>query len=188
MPGAVVATPRLVLRPFTAMDQEPFFSLNAHPAVIEALGSAPTRAECDAELSRANAELEREGWGPWAVEERSGGQFVGLVGLHRVSPDLPFAPAVEVAWRLHPDHWGHGYATEAAGAALRYGFDAGGLDEVVSFTTTSNARSQAVMVRLGMVRDVQGGFDHPRLPEGDPLRPHVLYRVTPSLLAPTVAS
>ncbi len=92
-----------------------------------------------------------------------------------------------MGWRLHPDHWGHGYATEGAWASLRHGFDAGGLDEIVAFTTTLNTRSQAVMERLGMVRDADGDFDHPNLPEGSPLRRHVLFRVTPSQLAPTVA-
>ena len=98
------------------------------------------------------------------------------------------APAVEIAWRLHPDHWGHGYASEAALASLRHGFDVVGLDEIVAFTTTRNTRSQAVMVRIGMRRDVDGDFDHPSLPEGSPLRRHVLYRIEPSQLAPTVAA
>ncbi len=92
-----------------------------------------------------------------------------------------------MGWRLHPDNWGHGYATEGAWASLRHGFDAGGLDEIVAFTTMRNTRSQAVMERLGMVRDADGDFDHPNLPEDSPLRRHVLFRVTPSQLAPTVA-
>ena len=98
-----------------------------------------------------------------------------MVGLHRVDAALPCAPAVEVGWRLHPDWWGHGYATEAAAASLRLGFESGGLDEIVAFTTTLNTRSQAVMERLGMVHDADGDFDHPRLAEGSPLRRHVLY-------------
>ena len=122
--------------------------------------------------------MAREGWGLWAVEVAGGAPFVGMVGLHRVRPELPCAPAVEVGWRLHPDHWGHGYATEAAAASLRFGFDEAGLDEIVAFTTTLNTRSQAVMERIGMVHDPGGDFDHPRLPEGSPLRRHVLYRVT----------
>ena len=109
-----------------------------------------------------------------------------MVGLHRVPPELPCAPAVEVGWRLHPDHWGQGYATEAARASLDAGF-AAGVDEIVAFTTTSNTRSQAVMERIGMVRDPAGDFDHPSLPEGSPLRRHVLYRIgTSSRYGPTV--
>jgi RimJ/RimL family protein N-acetyltransferase len=189
----VLTTPRLVLRPFTDADRAPFAALNTHQLVVESLGSAPTRAESDAMLARFSAELEREGWGLWAVEvpPSAGGTgvpFAGMVGLHRVNAALPCAPAVEVGWRLHPDHWGHGYATEAAWASLRHGFTAGGLDEVVAFTATTNTRSQAVMARLGMGRDPLGDFDHPALPEHSPLRRHVLFRVRPSQLTPTVTS
>ena len=184
-------TSRLVLRPFTEVDRVPFFALNTHPLVVESLGSSPTRAESDAMISRYGEELAREGWGFWAVEARTGGRssgFVGMVGLHRVSAALPCAPAVEVGWRLHPDHWGHGYASEAATASLDFAFDEAGLDEVVAFTTTVNTRSQAVMERIGMTRDAGGDFDHPALPEGSPLRRHVLYRISApsSQVAPSV--
>lgn len=187
--GPVVATARLVLRPFDDMDRAPFFALNTHPLVVESLGSSPTRGESDAMIERYSAEMAREGWGLWAVAEAgedrgdAGAPFVGMVGLHRVRPELPCAPAVEVGWRLHPDHWGHGYATEAAAASLRFGFEKAGLTEIVAFTTTLNTRSQAVMARIGMRHDGAGDFDHPSVPEGSPLRRHVLYRVT----APGVA-
>jgi RimJ/RimL family protein N-acetyltransferase len=177
-------TARLVLRPFTDVDSGPFFELHTHPLVVESLGSSPGRSESDAMISRYGDELAREGWGFWAVEVRGTSPFVGMVGLHRVSPALPCAPAVEVGWRLHPDHWGQGYATEAAAAALDFAFNEAGLDEIVAFTTTLNTRSQAVMERIGMTRDSKGDFDHPSLPEGDPLRSHVLYRIG----APRVAS
>jgi RimJ/RimL family protein N-acetyltransferase len=169
-----------VLRPFRETDLEPFAALNAHPLVVESLGSALTRAESDALVERIVAEMEREGWGLWAVEVVGGERFVGMVGLHRANPALPCAPAVEVAWRLSPAQWGNGYATEAAAAALRHGFAEGALPEIVAFTTTLNLRSQAVMERIGMVRDGGADFDHPSLPEGSPLRRHVLYRVSRS--------
>ena len=168
------------------MDRAPFAELNRHPLVVESLGSCPTRAESDAMIDRYTAELDREGWGFWAVETVGSAALIGMVGLHRVPAWLPCAPAVEVGWRLHPDHWGHGYATEAAAASLRVGF-AGGVPEIVAYTTTRNTRSQAVMERLGMVRDPEGDFDHPGLPEGSPLRRHVLYRVSASQVRPTVA-
>ncbi len=182
-------TSRLVLRPFTEVDRAPFFALNTHLLVVESLGSSPTRAESDAMISRYREELAREGWGFWAVEARNGGGFVGMVGLHRVSAALPCAPAVEVGWRLHPGHWGHGYASEAATASLDFAFDEAGLDEIVAFTTTVNTRSQAVMERIGMTRDAGGDFDHPGLPEGSPLGRHVLYRISApsSQVAPSVA-
>jgi RimJ/RimL family protein N-acetyltransferase len=176
-----------VLRPFTAVDRAPFFALNTHPLVVESLGSSPSRAESDAIVDHIEEAMARDGWGPWAVEEIGGAPFVGMVGLHRVRAELPCAPAVEVEWRLHPSHWGHGYATEAAGASLRFGFDEVGLDEIVAFTTTLNTRSQAVMERIGMVRDPAGDFDHPRQREGSPLRRHVLYRVSAAHDARSVA-
>jgi RimJ/RimL family protein N-acetyltransferase len=182
-----MTTARLLLRPFTDMDRTPFAELNTHPFVVESLGSAPTRAESDAIVDHIHGEMARDGWGLWAVEVAGGAPFVGMVGLHRVRAELPFAPAVEVEWRLHPDHWGHGYATEAAGASLRFGFGEAGLAEIVAFTTTLNTRSQAVMARIGMVRDPGRDFDHPSVPEGSALRRHVFYRVVPSQVAPSVA-
>ena len=167
-----------MLRPFTDVDRAPFFSLNTHPAVVELLGSVPTRAESDAMIDRFSAEMTRKGWGFWALEIAGGAPFIGMVGLHRMSPAMPIAPGIEIGWRLHPDYWSHGYATEAARASLDYGFGQGRLSEIVAFTTTVNARSQAVMERIGMVRDPAGDFDHPALPEGSPLRRHVLYRIS----------
>jgi RimJ/RimL family protein N-acetyltransferase len=159
------------------VDRDPFHALNTHPLVVESLGSSPSRAESDDLVDRFGAELAREGWAPWAVEVAGGEPFVGMVGLHRVNAALPCAPAVEVAWRLHPDHWGHGYASEGAAASLAYGFDEVGLDEIVAFTTTLNVRSQAVMERIGMVHDPASDFDHPGLAADSPQRRHVLYRI-----------
>lgn len=166
--------------------------MNTHPLVVESLGSSPSREESDALVDRFMEEMEREGWGLWAVAVSGDGAaaaapFVGMVGLHRVNPALPCAPGVEAAWRLHPDHWGHGYATEAAVASLDYGFGPAGLDEIIAFTTTRNIRSQEVMERIGMVHDPDGDFDHPRQPEGSPLRRHVLYRARSEQRGRTVA-
>ncbi len=169
-----------MLRPFTAMDRAPFAELNAHPLVVESLGSSPTRAQSDAMVDAIHEEMQREGWGLWAVEVVGGAPFVGMVGLHRVPTTLPCAPAVEVAWRLHPDHWGCGYATEAATASLAYGFGEAGLERIVAITTSRNGRSQAVMNRIEMMRDADADFDHPSFPEGSPLRRHVLYRAAAS--------
>ena len=89
-----------------------------------------------------------------------------------------FTPAVEIGWRLAPAHWGKGYATEAAKAAVRFGFEDLNLDQIVSFTVAANKSSWSVMERLGMTRDPAEDFDHPRLPKGHTLRRHVLYRLT----------
>jgi RimJ/RimL family protein N-acetyltransferase len=168
-----------VLRPFGPSDLAPFASLNAHPLVVEWSGHALTRAESDALVERLSAELQPEGWGSWAVEVKGGESFIGMVGLNRVKPSYPFAPAVEIGWRLDPTYWGFGYAGEAAAASLSYGFETGGLDEIVAFTAAVNVRSQSVMERIGMVRDPAADFDHPSLPEDSPLRRHVLYRARP---------
>jgi RimJ/RimL family protein N-acetyltransferase len=187
--GPTVATSRLVLRPFNDMDRPAFFELNSHPQVVALLGSSSSRAESDAMIDRFSAELTWEGWGFWAVEVAAGAPFIGMVGLHRMAPTMPIAPGIEIGWRLHPDYWSNGYATEAAQASLDYGFGQAGLSEIVAFTTTVNARSQAVMRRIGMVRDVDGDFDHPLLPVGSPLRRHVLYRIMSpsSQVTPSVA-
>ena len=177
-------TGRLLLRPFEESDLAPFAALNVHPRVVETLGSAPTPAQSDAMVERYGAELEREGWGLWAVEVVGGAHFIGMVGLHTVQPTLPWAPGVEAGWRLHPDWWGHGYATEAAAASLHYGFTTGDLSDIVAFTAAVNLRSQAVMERIGMVREPDGDFDHPLVAKDSPLRRHVLYPATPGHTSP----
>jgi RimJ/RimL family protein N-acetyltransferase len=170
-----LSTERLLLRPFAPADLAPFAALNAHPLVVEWLGTARTRAQSDALAEMINAEIEREGWSFWAVEVVGTELFIGMVGLHRVDPSYPFAPAVEIGWRLDPSQWGQGYATEAAQASLQHGFDRG-LHEIVAMTAAGNLRSQAVMRHIGMARDPGADFDHPSFPVDHPLRPHVLYR------------
>ncbi len=172
-------TERLLLRPFEDRDLAPFAALNIHPDVVAMLGSSPSRGESDAMVVRFTEELAREGWGIWAIEVVDGAPFVGFCGLHALASHVPASPAVEVGWRLDPTFWGHGYATEGALAALAHGFGPCGLQEIVSITAVVNARSQAVMQRIGMTRDPFGDFEHRGLPEGHELRPHVLYRIQP---------
>jgi len=171
-----VHTERLALRAWRPEDRAPFAALNADPVVVEYLAGPLDRAASDELVAAHEAHWAAEGFGTWAVEVPGVAPFVGSVGLRRMPAGLPFTPAVEVAWRLARRWWGHGYATEAARAALTFGFDTAGLDDVVSFTAVGNARSRGVMERLGMTRDPAGDFEHPRLAVGDPLRPHVLYR------------
>ena len=128
-------------------------------------------------LARGRQRIAERGFGLWPVEVLGGAPFIGMVGLSVPSFEAHFMPAVEIGWRLAADHWGRGYATEAAGAALAYGFDRLGLSEIVSFTTTANARSRRVMEKLGMRRAPEDDFLHPMIAEGHPLRPHVLYRL-----------
>lgn len=176
--GPELDTDRLLLRRWRQADREPFAALNADPEVMAHFPAPLSRAQSDQMIDRMEAAFERQGYGLWAIELRATGELLGFTGLNEVGFDAHFTPAVEVGWRLARPAWGFGYATEAARAALAYGFDAVGLEEIVSFTTVGNARSQAVMRRLGMTHEPADDFDHPNLPVGHPLRPHVLYRIT----------
>ena len=177
-PGPRLQTERLLLRGWTAADRGPFAALNADPEVARYLSGPMSRAESDALADRIEAGFAATGFGLWAMEVTATGELIGFTGLSRPRFDAHFMPAVEIGWRLARPVWGYGYATEAARAALEYGFGPAGLNEIVSFTTRTNARSRAVMDRLGMTHDPADDFDHPMLAQDHPLRPHVLYRLT----------
>jgi RimJ/RimL family protein N-acetyltransferase len=169
-------TPRLWLRQWREEDFEPFAALNSDPETMRYFPARLRRAESDAFAERAGLLIALRGWGLWAVELKAGGEFIGFVGLNEVDFQADFTPAVEVGWRLARQYWGNGYATEAARAAVDFGFRELGLEEIVAMTTPANQRSRRVMERLGMVRDPAADFDHPRFPAW-PLRRHVLYRL-----------
>jgi ribosomal-protein-alanine N-acetyltransferase len=171
-------TERLILRPWHDADREPFAELNADSEVMRYFPAMLTSEESDGLIDRITAAFVRQrGWGLWALQERASGRFLGFTGLAAVTFTASFTPAIEVGWRLRRDAWGHGYATEGARAALD--FVRLGLQQVVSFTTSTNRRSRAVMTRLGMRHDPAEDFDHPALPDGHSLRHHVLYRIGP---------
>jgi RimJ/RimL family protein N-acetyltransferase len=163
-------TSRLLLRQWRDDDAAAFGELSSDPAVMEYLVALPGWAE------RARAHWDDHGFGQWVVEIPGEASFIGVVGLNKISYEAHFTPAVEVAWRLARAHWGPGYATEAARAALDYGFNELRLAEIVATTVPANQRSRRVMERIGMTRDPADDFDVPHLPEG-PLRRHVLYRL-----------
>lgn len=176
--GVVLRTERLLVREWRAEDRGPFAELNADPEVMEHFPAVLTRAESDVLADRIESRMAEDGFGFWALEVAGSGEFVGFTGMARTRFDSHFTPAVEIGWRLGRRSWGRGYASEAARAALAYGFTGLGLDEIVSFTAVGNVRSQAVMRRIGMLRDPEDVFEHPLVPEGHPLRRHVLYRLT----------
>lgn len=169
-------TPRLLLRPWRDEDLAPYAALNADPEVMRHFPALLSREESDAQAERIRANFEARGWGLWAVEVKGGAPFIGFVGLAVPGFEAPFMPATEIGWRLARSAWGQGYASEAARAALGFGFAQLGLEAIVSFTALGNQRSRAVMERIGMHNTGQD-FEHPRVPEGSPLRRHVLYRL-----------
>jgi RimJ/RimL family protein N-acetyltransferase len=180
---AELGTERLLLRRWRSADRAPFAALNADAEVMRHFPAPLTAAQSDALIDQIEFGLERDGWGLWALELRTTGSFIGFTGLARATFDAHFTPAVEIGWRLAREAWGHGYATEAARAAARFGFEDLALDELVSFTAVANLRSRAVMRRLGMTHDPAEDFDHPRVPEGHAARRHVLYRLADPLRA-----
>jgi len=168
----VLRTARLLLRPWRPSDHEPFARLNADPDVMRHFPAPLSRAQSDAMADRIRALMDERGWGMWAVEVPGVAPFIGFVGLHVPSAELPFFPCVEIGWRLDKPHWGNGYATEAAARVLRFGFTRLMLDEIVSFTAVSNAPSLAVMARA------------PRPAQGKPPAPaHPAPAVAPRLAA-----
>jgi RimJ/RimL family protein N-acetyltransferase len=170
-----LTTERLVLRQWRDEDLDGWAAMNADAQVREHFPEVLTRSQSAASLAYFRSTLAERGWGWWAVEVAASGQFVGMTGLDPVDEELPFG-GVEIGWRLARAAWGHGYATEAARAALAYGFEALGLREILAITAAGNERSQAVMRRLGMTHDPADDFDDPTVPEG-PLRHSVLYRI-----------
>jgi RimJ/RimL family protein N-acetyltransferase len=171
-------TERLILREWNAADREPFARMGADPRVMEFLGETVSRERSDEMVDRIETHFRAHGFGLCAAELVEGGEFIGFIGLAVPTFEAAFTPCVEIGWRLAAEYWGAGFATEGAREIVRYAFEELGLLELVSFTTIRNERSRRVMAKLGMTHDAAENFDHPRLSAGDPLRRHVLYRLT----------
>lgn len=170
-------TDRLLLRRWRAGDRTAFHALNSDPTVMATIGSVMSRAESDAFMNRIEQRFDEHGFGLWCVD--LDGVPIGFTGFMQPW----FRDGVEIGWRIRSEHWGSGFAPEAARACLDHGFtptDEGGygFDEVISFTATINTNSRRVMDKIGLRRDSTGDFDHPSVPEGSELRPHVLYRLS----------
>ena len=171
----VIETERLVLRRWREADREPFAELNGDPETLVYFPSTLTRAESDAFVDRIETRFEAHGYGLWALEVRETGQFIGFTGLAPMPDGVPGAGGTEIGWRLARPAWHRGYATEAALAARDVAFAGAGLAELWSMTAVLNTPSQAVMRRIGMTEVAR--FAHPRVPDGSPLKPHVLYHL-----------
>ncbi len=174
-PPRELRTDRLWLRRWRPADLMPFAALNADARVMEHFPAVLSREASDALATRIEGHFEEHGYGLWAVEIPAVTSFAGFVGLSIARFEAHFTPCVEIGWRLAAEHWGGGYATEGARAALDFGFAELGLDEIVSFTVPGNARSRRVMEKIGMVHDPADDFDRAALPDG--FRRHVLYRM-----------
>ena len=173
-----VSTERLLLRGWRESDKLPYAMLNADSEVMQHFPSALTHEQSDQMVDRIIASWETNGYGLWAAERTDTGEFIGFVGLAAPSWVSDFTPCVEVGWRLAKSHWGQGFAPEAAQAALAFGFGAVDLpnDEIVSFTTKQNIKSQRVMQKIGLRIDPTREFDHPLTPSWSQRR-HVVYAI-----------
>jgi RimJ/RimL family protein N-acetyltransferase len=170
-------TARLLMRRWRESDRAPYAAMNADPEVMRYFPAVMDRATSDASVDRIERLFDEQGFGLWALETLADGSFVGFTGLNPMPDGVPGAGGMEVGWRLVSAAWGNGYATESARAALAVAFDGLHLDEIWSMTAVLNLPSQRVMQRLGMT--LHGHFEHPRVPEGHPVRPHVVYHLAP---------
>jgi RimJ/RimL family protein N-acetyltransferase len=170
-------TRRCVLRQWKDGDLAPWCAMNADIDVRRWFPSVASEEQARGEAARCRDAIAQRGWGMWALEVPGTFPFAGFVGLNAPHYEAPWVPAVEIGWRLTRAAWGRGLATEAARAALGFGFLELGLHEIVAITVPDNEASQRVMTRLGMTRDADGDFDHPRVEPGHPMRRHVLHRL-----------
>ena len=152
--------------------------MSSDPVVMEHFPRLSTFDECQKMVEVIETEFDERGFSFWALERKDRGDLIGFTGLHQVPFEAPFTPAVEIGWRLRQNGWGQGFATEAARRALQFGFEAKGLDEIVSLTISANARSQAVMQRVGMTHQPEDDFDHPKLRDDLRTCRHLLYRLS----------
>jgi RimJ/RimL family protein N-acetyltransferase len=177
-----IQTDRLLMRRWQDSDREPFAALNGDPETMRFFPATLDRAASDAMIDRIESGFDQRGYGLWALEVTATGEFVGFTGLNPMPDGVPGAGGLEVGWRLARPAWHHGYATEAARAAVGVAFDGAGLAEIWSMTAVLNEPSQAVMRRLGLTEVAR--FEHPVLPGGHPLRPHVTYHLARGLERP----
>src|ERR1700751_3443005 len=171
-------TKRLILREWNGADREPFARRTADPRVMEYWGEPMSREQSDEVVDRIEAHFRTHGFGLCAAELAEGGDFIGFIGFSVPTFEAAFTPCVEIGWRLAAEYWGAGLATEGAREIVRFAFEELKLPELVSLAALENERSRRVMVKLGMTHDPAENFAHPNLPAGDPLRRHVLYRLT----------
>lgn len=170
-------TERLILRRWKKSDREPFARMSTDPESMKYLGGTWDKTISDGFIDRMEKHFNEHGYGIYALEHKQSRELIGFTGLRNVPFETHFTPAVEIGWRLAPAFWRQGYAFEAATESLRHGFNDLGLKEIVSFTSPVNISSWSLMKKLGMQTDPKDNFRHPKVPAGDVLSEHVLYRL-----------
>lgn len=138
-------TGRLILRGLTQDDFEALAVIYADPDVMLFLGGVQERSDAWRSLGSHIGHWALRGYGVWAVERKSDGALLGRVGM--INPEG--WPGLEIGWTLGKAYWGHGYATEAAAAAMRFAFLTQPVERLISNIDPDNTPSQAVAVRLG---------------------------------------
>lgn len=171
-----VQTERVNLRQWRAEDKPLFAAINADPKVMEYFPSTLSRAQSDALVDRVSNDINLSGWGFWAAERVDTAEFIGFVGINFSAEGLPFAPCVDIGWRLGSQHWGQGLATEAAHGAMAFAFSHASIEKLVSMTSLANTASERVMQKLGMIKSPKT-FLHPKIAQGHLLQEHVLYEL-----------
>ena len=150
--------------------------MNHDPLVMEFFPKTLSIEESADSYRKITAFIEQKGFGLFAVEERETQEYIGFIGFNQPAFSSYFTPCVEIAWRLDQRFWNRGFATEGAKACLEYGFSSLDFNEIVSFASLLNTKSIHIMKKIGMTFD--GGFEHPNVEWGHPLRKHVLYKIS----------
>jgi RimJ/RimL family protein N-acetyltransferase len=170
-------TERLILREWRDEDRAPFYAMSSDPRVMATLGPLMTRAESDALIDRVRARQVDYGHTVWALERKADAAFLGWCGIVLAPDGIPVAGQPEIGWRLAHHAWGQGYAREAAITSLDWAFGVRNMERVWAYTSHGNTRSWGLMERLGMKRHLDLDFDHPTVPDGSPLKRHIVYSI-----------
>ena len=173
MDTTYIETERLILRSWRVTDRAVFAEINSNNKVMKYFPKPLSIEESNGFVDRINSEFEETGFGLYAVEIKETGEFIGYVGFHRFTFDVPFSPGWEIGWRISDKFWNKGYATEAAMACIKYARIEKLCNRLYSFTAVPNIASENVMKRIGM--SFEGLFMHPALAEGHWLKEHKLY-------------
>ena len=171
-----IETERLILREWEESDLKDFARMNGDPMVMQYLPRLLDEKASKRHIKEFQKHFKKYGYGLYVLELKDTGEFVGFTGLKNLEIDVPFAPAVELAWRIDYEYWGKGYGSEAAKAVMEYAFNDLGMKELIAFTVYDNERTIHLMDKLGFEYQEGKDFDYPALKKGHPLGRFVLYK------------